>query len=112
MPVYYTSEIPCSPRTRLRGPPVVSGLRRAIGVGTAIHALRLMASGLFNRHPKLNVGTGHLGEGLPFMIWRINHRIAQTPRNIPAKRKMGDYLGDNFYLAVSGNFALLRSSTQ
>ena len=38
------------------------------------------------------------------MIWRIDHRISQTPRGIPARRKMADYLGDNVYLTVSGNF--------
>ncbi|MBM2813041.1 MAG: o-pyrocatechuate decarboxylase [Chloroflexi bacterium] len=86
------------------GHPWFMGSAWAFGVETAIHALRLMASGLFDRHPKLNVVLGHLGEGLPFMIWRIDHRISQTPRNIPAKRKMADYLGDNFYLTVSGNF--------
>ena len=63
-----------------------------------------MASGLFDRYPRLNVILGHLGEGLPYMIWRIDHRISQTPRGIPAKRKMADYLGNNFYLTVSGIF--------
>ena len=76
----------------------------AFGVETAIHALRLMGSGLFDRFPRLNIILGHLGEGLPYMIWRIDHRISQTPRGIPARRKMADYLGDNVYLTVSGNF--------
>jgi gamma-resorcylate decarboxylase len=38
------------------------------------------------------------------MIWRVDHRIKETPRSIPAKRRMTEYLGDNFYLTVSGNF--------
>jgi 2,3-dihydroxybenzoate decarboxylase len=38
------------------------------------------------------------------MIWRVDSRIKETPRGIPAKRKMAEYLGDNFYLTVSGNF--------
>jgi predicted TIM-barrel fold metal-dependent hydrolase len=88
----------------LEGHPWLWGSAWAFGVETATHALRLMASGLFDRHPKLNVILGHLGEGLPFMIWRVDHRIKETPRNIPARRKMADYLGDNFYLTVSGNF--------
>jgi 2,3-dihydroxybenzoate decarboxylase len=86
------------------GHPWFLGSAWAFGVETAIHALRLMASGLFDRCPRLNVILGHLGEGLPYMIWRIDHRISQTPRGIPARRKMADYLGDNFYLTVSGNF--------
>jgi len=88
----------------LEGHPWLWGSAWAFGVETATHALRLMASGLFDRHPKLNVILGHLGEGLPFMIWRVDHRIKETPRSIPAKRRMTEYLGDNFYLTVSGNF--------
>jgi 2,3-dihydroxybenzoate decarboxylase len=86
------------------GHPWFMGSAWAFGVETANHALRLMGSGLFDRFPRLNVILGHLGEGLPFMIWRVDHRISQTPRGIPARRKMADYLGDNFYLTVSGNF--------
>lgn len=86
------------------GHPWFMGSAWAFGVETAIHALRLMGSGLFDRFPRLNVILGHLGEGLPYMIWRVDHRISQTPRGIPARRKMADYLGDNFYLTVSGNF--------
>jgi 2,3-dihydroxybenzoate decarboxylase len=41
---------------------------------TAIHALRLMGSGLFDDYPKLKVIIGHLGEGLPASIWRIDKR--------------------------------------
>src|SRR5437660_12359494 len=63
-----------------------------------------MASVLVYRLQRLKVIIGHLGEGLPYMSWRIDHRISQTPRGIPARRKMADYLGDNFYLTVSGNF--------
>jgi gamma-resorcylate decarboxylase len=88
----------------LEGHPWLWGSAWAFGVETATHALRIMASGVFDRYPKLNLVLGHLGEGLPFMIWRVDHRIAETPRSIPAKRKMADYLGDNCYLTVSGNF--------
>jgi 2,3-dihydroxybenzoate decarboxylase len=88
----------------LEGHPWLWGSAWAFGVETGTHALRLMASGLFDRYPKLNVILGHLGEGLPFWIWRIDHRISQTPRNIPAKRKLAEYLEENFYVTVSGNF--------
>jgi predicted TIM-barrel fold metal-dependent hydrolase len=60
----------------------------AFGVETAMHALRLMGSGLFDHYPKLNIILGHLGEGIPYSVWRLDHRISRTPRNIPAKRKM------------------------
>jgi predicted TIM-barrel fold metal-dependent hydrolase len=76
----------------------------AFGVETAMHALRLMGSGLFDHYPKLNIILGHLGEGIPYSVWRLDHRISRTPRNIPAKRKMAEYLESNFYLTVSGDF--------
>ncbi len=76
----------------------------AFGVETAMHALRLMGSGLFDHYPKLNIILGHLGEGIPYSVWRLDHRISRTPRNIPAKRRMAEYLEDNFYLTVSGDF--------
>jgi 2,3-dihydroxybenzoate decarboxylase len=65
-----------------------------------------MASGLFDRHPRLQIILGHLGEGLPFSIWRCDHRNAWTkaPPRYPAKEKLGYYFQRNFYLTTSGNF--------
>jgi predicted TIM-barrel fold metal-dependent hydrolase len=48
----------------------------AFGQETAVHALRLIGSGLFDRHPRLQVILGHLGEGLPISMWRIDNRNA------------------------------------
>ncbi|MBW8791768.1 MAG: amidohydrolase, partial [Rhizobium leguminosarum] len=73
---------------------------------TAVHALRLMASGLFDEHPKLRIVLGHLGEGLPYNIWRVDNRNAwvKAPKGYPAKRPLGDYFRENFYVTTSGNF--------
>ena len=75
---------------------------------TAVHALRLMGSGLFDAHPDLTIILGHMGEGLPFSMWRIDNRNAWTkvPPRYPAKRKIGEYFRENFYLTTSGNFHL------
>ena len=40
---------------------------------TAVHALRLMGSGLFDVHPRLQIILGHMGENLPFALWRIDN---------------------------------------
>jgi 2,3-dihydroxybenzoate decarboxylase len=105
LPLYLHPRDPLPHREPVyEGHPWFLGSAWAFGVETAIHALRLMASGLFDRHPRLNVILGHMGEGLPYMIWRVDHRISQTPRGIPARRRMAEYLEDNFYLTVSGNF--------
>lgn len=89
----------------LEGHPWLLSSRYAYTVETATHALRLMASGLFDKHPKLAIILGHLGETLPNQIWRIDHRIAcMPPQGIPAMRKLDDYLRNNFYITTSGNF--------
>ena len=82
----------------------LSGSPWGFGVETSIHALRLMASGLFDEYPKLKVILGHLGEGLPFGIWRVDHRISRMEVRTKAKLPLGQYLRENFYITTSGNF--------
>lgn len=78
----------------------------AFGQETAVHALRLMGSGLFDEHPKLKIILGHMGEGLPYSMWRVDHRNGwvKAKPNYPAKRKIADYFHENFYITTSGNF--------
>ena len=89
-----------------QGHPWLMGPTWAFGQETAVHALRLMASGLFDRHPKLKIVLGHMGEGLPYSIWRVDNRNAwvEMPKGYPAKRPLGDYFRENFWLTTSGNF--------
>jgi 2,3-dihydroxybenzoate decarboxylase len=88
------------------GHPWLLGPTWAFAQETAVHALRLMASGLFDEHPSLQIILGHMGEGLPFMMWRIDNRNAwvKVPPRYPAKRRLGNYFSENFYLTTSGNF--------
>lgn len=76
----------------------------SFGVETSTHALRLMCSGLFDRHPKLQIILGHLGEGLPFLVWRVDHRIARDPRGITIKKTVCDYFRQNFWVTTSGAY--------
>ncbi len=88
------------------GHPWLLGPTWAFGQETAVHALRLMASGLFDEHPGIQIVLGHMGEGLPYSIWRVDNRNGwiETPPAYPAKRKLGEYFQENFYLTTSGNF--------
>jgi predicted TIM-barrel fold metal-dependent hydrolase len=78
----------------------------AFGHETAVHALRLMGSGLFDKHPGLQIILGHMGEGLTFSMWRVDNANAWIPnRNqYPAKKKIVEYFQNNFHITVSGNF--------
>ena len=83
------------------------GAAWAFGNETAVHALRLMGSGLFDEHPGLQIVLGHLGEGLPCNMWRVDHCNAGTEKLVrpAAKRKIADYFRANFYVTTSGNFS-------
>jgi gamma-resorcylate decarboxylase len=89
------------------GHPWLIGPKWAFGQETAVHALRLMGCGLFDEHPKLQIVIGHMGEGLPFSMWRVDHHNLWV-KNLskqPAKRKFADYFQENFHITVSGNFS-------
>ncbi len=88
------------------GHPWLMGPTWAFAQETAVHALRLMASGLFDRHPRLKIVLGHLGEGLPFNMWRVDNRNGwvKAPKSYPAKKPLSDYFQQNFWLTTSGNF--------
>ena len=88
------------------GHPWLLGPTWAFGQETAVHALRLMASGIFDEHPRLQIILGHMGEGLPYSLWRCDHRNAWTgvAPGYPAKRRFGDYFRENFHITTSGNF--------
>jgi predicted TIM-barrel fold metal-dependent hydrolase len=88
------------------GHPWLLGASWAFGVETATHALRLMGSGLFDEYPRLQIILGHMGEGLPYSMWRIDNHNAylNMPNPCPAKKKMAEYFCSNFHLTTAGNF--------
>jgi gamma-resorcylate decarboxylase len=92
-----------SRRQAYAGHPWLIGSPWGFADETAIHALRLMGSGLFDEFPKLQIVLGHLGERIPYDLWRLDHRLTKVP-NRPAKRTMGEYFRSNFYVSTSGHF--------
>lgn len=86
------------------GHPWLIGPAYGFGAETGLHALRLMGSGLFDQYPALKIILGHLGEALPFTLFRIDERIAWSPMGYPAKKKVSQYFAENFYVTTAGNF--------
>jgi predicted TIM-barrel fold metal-dependent hydrolase len=73
-------------------------------IETAIHVLRLILSGAFDRYPSLQLIIGHLGETLPFMLPRLNNSLSREMTRL--ERPTGAYLRENVYYTISGfNFA-------
>jgi 5-carboxyvanillate decarboxylase len=72
---------------------------------TGLHAMRLIMSGAFDRHPGLRIVLGHMGEGLPYWLKRIDNRFAMQVR-IGATEKLpkrpSEYFLENFYITTAG----------
>ena len=102
---------PTGPHRDLIKPMLERGLDGAIygfGVDTGLHTLRLIVAGLFDRFPKLKFVLGHLGEALPFWLFRLDfmHRAGVAAKRYesmkPLKRKISDYMRENIYVTTSG----------
>jgi len=69
-------------------------------IETAIHTLRLILSGAFDRYPRLQLVIGHLGEALPFMLPRIDRNLPMAVTKL--HRPIGAYLRENLHYTISG----------
>ena len=74
-------------------------------VDTATHALRLAFSGLFDRFPNLTVILGHMGETLPFLLWRIDTRYGELNNFRSLRKTPSQYIKENFVVTTSGVFS-------
>jgi len=61
---------------------------------------------LFDRHPNQKIILGHLGEGLPYSIWRVDNCNSWVSgrHNYAAKKPIAEYFYNNFYVTTSGNY--------
>jgi predicted TIM-barrel fold metal-dependent hydrolase len=71
-------------------------------VETATQAIRMVLSGMFEAYPRLKVILGHLGEGLPFSLWRIDMALQRQGNRSTAFR---DTFREHFWITTSGNFS-------
>lgn len=71
-------------------------------VETATLGIRLVLSGVFETHPRLKIILGHLGETLPFLIWRIDAALARPGQKSISFREV---FTNGFYVTTSGFFS-------
>jgi 2,3-dihydroxybenzoate decarboxylase len=82
------------------------GLKRATwewGVETGSHALRLVFGGHFDRFPRATLALGHLGEMMPYLLWRFDSRALFYA--VKLARRPSDYIRDNMVMTISGMFS-------
>src|SRR5580704_6179341 len=108
VPVYIH---PTTPPKSMIAPFLERGLDGAIfgfAVETGLHLLRILIAGVFDRFPKLQIVSGHLGEALPYWLPRLDfmHGNMVAANRYPGaqklQRKLSDYIKDNMYVTTSG----------
>lgn len=88
----------------------LAGAPFGFGVETAMVMMRLILSGVFDTFPNLKIILGHLGEGLPFVLQRIDFPYVRPHfKNDPGARpdlnkKPSEYLRHNMWVTTSGNY--------
>jgi hypothetical protein len=84
--------------------PPVNAILQSAGWGwhieTSVHLIRMILGGVFDRYPKLQVVVGHLGEGLPFMLPRMNRNL--PPETTKLQRPVAAYLRENVHYTFAG----------
>jgi len=100
---------PRAPSPQMVGPYLDYQMVGAIwgyAVEVSAHALRLIFSGVFDRLPKLRIVIGHMGEGIPFFLDRIDtHYAAGAGRgrgSKPLSRPPSEIFRDHFTITTSG----------
>jgi 2,3-dihydroxybenzoate decarboxylase len=71
-------------------------------VETATQGIRMVLSGAFEAYPRLKVILGHMGEGLPFLLWRLDQAFSR-PGNRPISFR--EQFSEHVWITTSGNFS-------
>jgi uncharacterized protein len=72
---------------------------------TAVHVLRLVLSGTLDRHPRLQLIIGHMGEGLPAMLDRCDQILGAEAQRF-LQRSVSRTILDQVHVTTSGLFTL------
>jgi 5-carboxyvanillate decarboxylase len=109
VPIYLHPQVP---PPKMIEPFLECGLDGAIygfGVETGLHLLRMIVTGVFDRFPGLTMAVGHLGEALPFWMYRLDymHRAGVVSKRYPRMKplalgRVSEYLRRNVYVTTSG----------
>jgi len=82
---------------------VLSGAGYGWHQEVALQCLRMIASGVFDRFPRLQIIVGHMGEGLPFFYWRFGDDLARITADT-LEKPVQQYFHDNFWITTSAFF--------
>lgn len=87
-------------------PPELSMILSIAGWGwhaeQGLHTIRLIATGVFDRYPSLQIIIGHMGEMIPFFLARIDGAVSHAAKGL--KKRVADYFHSNVHITTSGLF--------
>jgi len=66
---------------------------------TGLHVLRLAATGVFGRHPKLQIVVGHMGENLPFSLMRADTVLSRANPDAPS---VAEVIREHVHITICG----------
>jgi 2,3-dihydroxybenzoate decarboxylase len=101
--VYLHPADPAAPLAVLAGHKALARATWGWGVETGSHALRLVFSGHFDRFPKARLVLGHLGETLPYLLWRFDSRAKLY--GVKLAKPPSEYIKQNIVVTLSGMFS-------
>jgi len=102
-PVYIHPNNPTDHPSMYAGHPELWGPMWSWGVETATHAMRIVTAGVFDRHPEATLILGHMGEAIPFQMWRIDSRWAIANRQgRTLEHAPSHYIAKNIMVTTSG----------
>jgi len=105
VPIYIHPRLPSPDMIKpYQAYPGLSDAMIGFAAEVSLHALRLICSGLFDEYPKLKIVIGHMGEALPYWLWRIDNHFSRTDMTKRLKRLPSQYFKENFYITTSGMF--------
>jgi predicted TIM-barrel fold metal-dependent hydrolase len=106
VPVYlHPRDVPAKAAFYFEGYPEIATAACGFTVDTTIHFMRLVFGGVFEAFPKLKFLLGHLGEGLPFVLDRIEDHTALALKRKGFKKTFAETMHENVWVTTSGNFS-------
>ncbi|MFD5554644.1 amidohydrolase family protein [Streptomyces sp. NPDC127068] len=85
--------------------PELKGATWGFGIETATHTVRLLLGGHFDRFPSAKLILGHMGEGLPALLWRTQKMFDLNPFDKKIEKSLPEYFADNIWITTSGSFS-------
>ena len=101
MPIYLHPRVPSPQMYPAFSRYSMHGAKWGFAIEASTHALRLIGAGVFDQFPDLTLVLGHMGEGLPFWLYRLDNLSAgEVGRTI--NKPPSEYVRENMLITTSG----------